>query len=141
MNEIARQGLIIGNTLKYKGVEKQAKKIIEKALSYGSTYNDKLHCIIKLSDLADVLIPIQIIEEENKKDINMFLLGLINGLNKSINNVVTIKEASKIVNRDVSNINRAISSGKLIEGIDCRKSGTTWLIEKDALLKVFKIKE
>ena len=141
MNELAKQGFELGRDIKAKGLEHSARIQINQILENHYTYRDKLHCILELSSLVNKSIPIIFLKEEDNKNMYMFLLGLINGLNKAIDEVVTVKEASSIVGKDVSSINRAISSGKLVEGIDCRKSGTTWLIDKESLLKVFKIVE
>lgn len=141
MNKLAKQGFELGRDLKSRGLEHQSKRKINKMLENTSTYRDKLNCVLELSSLANKSIPREFIDEENSKDIYIYLLGLVNGLNKVISEVVTVKEASEIVGKDVSSINRAISSGRLVEGIDCRKSGTTWLIEKESLLIAFDMKK
>lgn len=137
MNDIAKSGYGLGVTLRLKGVKMQAKRILTKALNLNATYDEKLDCLLTLAEEAGKSIPFSIIEEDNHKDMRIYLAGIVNGLNKPIDDIVTVAEASQIVKKDVSVIKRAISSGKLVEGIDCRKSGSTWLIEKEALLREF----
>lgn len=139
MNDIAKSGFGLGITLRNKGLKVESKNILSRALTDYSTYEDKLHCLLRLAEKVDKSIPFSIIEEDNNKDLRMYMLGVLNGLNKAIDNVVTVAEASQIVKKDVSVIKRAISNGKLVEGVDCRKSGATWLIEKESLLREFKV--
>lgn len=54
-----------------------------------------------------------------------------------INEVLTITEASKIWGKEVSTLRRVIKNGKFTEGIDYRKSGSTWLITKSAMERVY----
>ena len=51
--------------------------------------------------------------------------------------LMSLKEASKIYNRDTSTIKRAISNKTLIEGVDCKKFGRDWVILKSALERVY----
>lgn len=139
MNDIAKSGYGLGITLRNKGLKVEAKNILSRALTDYSTYEDKLHCLFWLAEKVDKSISFSIIEEDNNKDLRMYMLEVLNGLNKAIDNVVTVAEASQIVKKDVSVIKRAISNGKLVEGVDCRKSGATWLIEKESLLREFKV--
>lgn len=138
MNDIIKSGYGIGTTLKKMGYSFQARNALMKVLTGYATYEEKLRCVFDLATLAGKSVPFSIIEEDNNKDLIMFMLGITNGLTKPINDVVTVKEASEMVKKDVSAIKRAINSGKLVEGTDCRKSGATWLIEKEALLREFK---
>ncbi|MCF0163165.1 MAG: hypothetical protein HUJ88_11400 [Fusobacterium necrophorum] len=55
-----------------------------------------------------------------------------------INEILTIAEASKLWNKEVSTLRRnfmANASFKL--GVDCRKSGSTWLVTKEAMIRVY----
>lgn len=54
-----------------------------------------------------------------------------------INEVLTIKEASEIFDKEVSSLRRVLKGRKFIEGIDYRKSGNTWLVTKKSLVDVY----
>ena len=51
--------------------------------------------------------------------------------------LMSLREASKIYNRDTSTIKRAISNKTLVEGVDCKKFGRDWVILKSALDRVY----
>lgn len=55
----------------------------------------------------------------------------------NIKEIMTFKEASKIWGKAESTLRMMIRAGKLIEGIDYRKSGGTWLITREAMRKVY----
>lgn len=58
-------------------------------------------------------------------------------LNK-INEVLTIAEASSAWNKEVSTLRRNFTANASFKlGIDCRKSGSTWLVTKDAMERVY----
>lgn len=52
-------------------------------------------------------------------------------------NLISLKEASELVGSEESTLRRAISSGKLIEGVDCKKFGKQCVILRDNLLKIY----
>ena len=52
-------------------------------------------------------------------------------------NLLSLKEAAEIYNRDESTLKRAISSGRLVEGIDCKKFGRDWVILKSSMERVY----
>ena len=52
-----------------------------------------------------------------------------------------IQGAVKLVGREESVLRRAISSGKIKQGVDCYKFGKTWVLLKDNLLKIYKINQ
>lgn len=55
-----------------------------------------------------------------------------------INDVLTITEAGSLWNKGVSTLRRnfmANASFKL--NVDCRKSASTWLVTKEAMLRVY----
>ena len=55
-----------------------------------------------------------------------------------INEVLTIAEASSIWNKDVSTLRRNFMTNASFKlGIDCRKSGSTWLVTKEAMERVY----
>lgn len=51
--------------------------------------------------------------------------------------LLSLKEAANEYDRDESTIKRAISSGKLVEGIDCKKFGRDWAILKSSMERVY----
>lgn len=57
--------------------------------------------------------------------------------NKGINNILTFTEASQKWNIDSSTLRKLVTTGKLIEDVDYRKSGNVWLITKEAMKKVY----
>ncbi len=54
-----------------------------------------------------------------------------------INEVLTIKEAADLWGKEVSTLRRVIQGNKFIEGADYRKSGSTWLITREAMERVY----
>lgn len=58
----------------------------------------------------------------------------------NIKEVLTISEAAALFNLDVSTIRKLFYTDKLIENIDYRKSGSTWLVSKESLEKYYKKK-
>lgn len=74
---------------------------------------------------------------ENVKDIFILVPNYDDFINESIKNILTLKEASILWNKDTSTLRRMILSDKLKENIDYRKSGGTWLIRKDSMLKCY----
>lgn len=51
--------------------------------------------------------------------------------------LLSLKEAAEHYNRDESTLKRAISSGRLVEGIDCKKFGRDWVILKSSMERVY----
>lgn len=51
--------------------------------------------------------------------------------------LLSLKEAAELYNRDESTLKRAISSGRLVEGIDCKKFGRDWVILKSSMERVY----
>ena len=51
--------------------------------------------------------------------------------------LVSLKEASSLYNREESTLRRAISNGMLIEGQDCKKFGKQWVIKLEALERIY----
>ena len=55
-----------------------------------------------------------------------------------LNEVYTIKEASELWGIHTSTITKLITTtDKLLSGIDYKKSGSTWLITKEAMRNVY----
>lgn len=55
-----------------------------------------------------------------------------------INDILTISEASKICGKEVSTLRRNfINNVSFKLGIDCRKSGSTWLVTKESIQRVY----
>ena len=54
-----------------------------------------------------------------------------------ITGILTFKEASNIWKLNDSTLRKLVKTDKLIEGIDFRKSSSTWLITKKAMIKVY----
>ena len=60
----------------------------------------------------------------------------------AIEKVLTINEAARLWGKDVSTLRRMIQTNHFKEGVDYRKSGGTWIIEKKAMEKFYgKLKE
>ena len=55
------------------------------------------------------------------------------------NQLISMTELEKLVGRDKSTLKRAISSGKIKEGIDCKKYGRDWVFLKKNLCEIYKI--
>lgn len=51
--------------------------------------------------------------------------------------LLSLKEAAEQYDRDESTLKRAISSGKLVEGVDCKKFGRDWAILKSSMERVY----
>lgn len=67
----------------------------------------------------------------------MSLIITLNNMN-IINEILTISEASKIWEKEVSTLRRNFNSNVSFKlGIDCRKSGSTWLVTRKAMLRVY----
>lgn len=59
-------------------------------------------------------------------------------VNIIINEILTISEASEIWKKEVSTLRRNfIKNVSFRQGIDCRKSGATWLVTKHAMERVY----
>ena len=58
-------------------------------------------------------------------------------ITNTINEILTISEASDIWDKEVSTLRRVIKNSKFTEGVDYRKSGNTWLITKSAMERVY----
>jgi len=52
-------------------------------------------------------------------------------------NLISLKEAAELYNRDESTLRRAISNGLLKEGIDCKKFGKQWVILRSSMERVY----
>ena len=59
----------------------------------------------------------------------------------SITDVLTIKEATEIYKIKIDRIRLFLNRGAkgLVENVDYRKSGSTWLITREALEKTFNV--
>lgn len=53
------------------------------------------------------------------------------------NNLLSLQEAADLFKKDSSTLRRAISSGRLVEGIDCKKFGKQWVISLDSMIKLY----
>mgnify|MGYP002621828461 CR=1 FL=1 len=51
--------------------------------------------------------------------------------------LISLKEASELYNREESTLRRAILNGRLIEGVDCKKFGKQWVIRKSSMDKLY----
>lgn len=51
--------------------------------------------------------------------------------------IMTFKEASELWKLGESTLRSTIRTNKLVEGIDCWKSGSVWLIKKEAMIRVY----
>ena len=47
--------------------------------------------------------------------------------------LISLKQASDMFKKEESTLRRNISNGKFINGIDCKKFGTTWVFDIAAL--------
>lgn len=56
---------------------------------------------------------------------------------KSLYDVMTFAEATEKWGLADSTLRKLVTSNKLQEGIDYRKSGKVWLINEDAMIKVY----
>lgn len=55
-----------------------------------------------------------------------------------LNEVLTIAEASLIWGLERSTLRKAFKSGKrFVEGVDYRKSKDTWLVTREAMLRIY----
>lgn len=52
--------------------------------------------------------------------------------------VMTLKEASEAYNKASNTLRINIKQGKFKEGVDCKKSGGTWIILKSSLDREYK---
>ena len=52
-------------------------------------------------------------------------------------NLISLKEAAELYNRDESTLRRAISNGLLKVGIDCKKFGKQWVILRSSMERVY----
>ncbi len=53
------------------------------------------------------------------------------------NELLSLKEAAELYNREESTLRRAISNGLLKEGIDCKKFGKQWVILRNSMDRVY----
>lgn len=60
--------------------------------------------------------------------------------NKIFDDLVTPQEAAEILGLAERTIRQAIETGKLIDGVDCKKYNRQWLIYKPSLSKMENIK-
>lgn len=51
--------------------------------------------------------------------------------------LLSTKDAAVLYSREESTLKRAISNGKLVEGVDCKKFGRDWVILKSSLDRVY----
>lgn len=56
-------------------------------------------------------------------------------------NIIGMATVQELYGRDKSTINRAISSGKIKEGVDCKKLGRDWAFYKPNMDKIYLQKE
>lgn len=52
--------------------------------------------------------------------------------------LLSLKDAANLYNREESTLRRAISSGKLKDGVDCKKFGKQWVVLKSAMDREYK---
>lgn len=72
--------------------------------------------------------------------------AIIAGMNgeyaESINDTVTVSEIAQKLGKDTSTVRKAIekavATGTLVEGKDCRKSVQAWLVKKVSVKKIYK---
>lgn len=57
------------------------------------------------------------------------------------NGLISLSEASKLVGVTDSYLRAEIKRGKLINEVDCKKFGTTWVVDKDIFLTKYKKQE
>ena len=57
--------------------------------------------------------------------------------NVNLKEVLTITEAAELWGKEVSTLRRVIKNNKFTYEVDYRKSGSTWLITKTAMEKVY----
>ncbi|MGL5749807.1 MAG: helix-turn-helix domain-containing protein [Paraclostridium sp.] len=81
-------------------------------------------------------------EIKDCKDIIKELLDENKRLNESNNvnyldEVVTLKEGATLVGKSEVTLRGCINTGKFKDGVDCRKSGGTWLILKSSLYGMY----
>lgn len=55
----------------------------------------------------------------------------------SFNNYITISEASKALGFTESNLRKHVSKGKFKNNVDCKKFGSTWILKKESIKKVY----
>ncbi len=55
--------------------------------------------------------------------------------------LISLKEAAELFEREESTLRRAISNGILKEGTDCKKFGKQWVILKSSMEKIYGDKE
>ena len=53
------------------------------------------------------------------------------------NELLSLKEAAELYNREESTLRRAISNGLLKEGIDCKKFGKQWVVLRSSMERVY----
>lgn len=58
-------------------------------------------------------------------------------MNKKFKGLISLKDAAAIFKRDESTLRRNIINGKFVENRDCKKFGTTWVFDIDALKKAY----
>lgn len=51
--------------------------------------------------------------------------------------LLSLKEAAELYGREESTLRRAISNGKLIEGVDCKKFGKQWVLKKSSMDRIY----
>lgn len=55
----------------------------------------------------------------------------------TINDVMTFKEAAEKWNKKDNTLRMMVRTDRLIEGVDYRKSGNTWIITRNAMEKLY----
>lgn len=55
--------------------------------------------------------------------------------------LISLKEAAELFERDESTLRRAISNGILQDGIDCKKFGKQWVILRSSMERIYGDKE
>ncbi|WP_143316852.1 helix-turn-helix domain-containing protein [Clostridium sp. HBUAS56017] len=51
--------------------------------------------------------------------------------------LLSLKEAADKYGREESTLRRAISNGKLVEGVDCKKFGKQWVILDSSMERIY----
>lgn len=73
---------------------------------------------------------------------NFYTLEKINAEEKEIiEEIMTFSEATEKWGLADSTLRKLVNTDKIIKGVDCRKSGSTWLVTREAMERVYGKKE
>lgn len=91
--------------------------------SYSKEGIDTIDILVKR-----ILVTLLDIEKDRRKALK----------NTAIKDTLTITEASQIWNKEVSTLRRNFTKGISFKiGVDCRKSGNTWLVTRESMIRVY----